>query len=202
MKVRQVFRTYDPGDTLQEAKSAYCRQCGATCSRQLDGLTIRDVCSKCGKIHYQNPAPAVSVLVNGESNVLLCKRAAGYFRGGKWCLPCGFIEFGEDYLTAAIREVKEETGLEVQIQSIISVVTNFFNPDLHTLVVVLSARAVGGELKVGDAENDEVRWFPASKKLPEMAFEADTHIIHRFFETNLAGAPVDEDYWMNSVSRG
>ena len=46
-------------------------------------------------------------------------------------------------LTAAIREVKEETGLDVEIRSILSVVSNFLSPRLHTLAIVLLARAVG-----------------------------------------------------------
>jgi 8-oxo-dGTP diphosphatase len=47
-----------------------------------------------------------------------------------WCLPCGYIEFHEDYLTAARREVKEETGLEVEITALLSVASYFLRPDV------------------------------------------------------------------------
>ena len=61
----------------------------------------------------------------------------------------GFIEYDEDFLTAALREVKEETGLDVEIRSLLSVVSNFLSPRLHTLAIVLLARVVGGELERG-----------------------------------------------------
>ncbi len=194
MEVKQVFKTYNAQDQPPQDKYKYCAVCGGPCTTEKENGTRRSICSKCGNIHYENPYPAVSVLVIDDSNVLLCRRSAHTFQGGKWCLPCGFIEFDEDYLTAAIKEVKEETGFEVQIESIISVVSNFHKSDLHTVVIVLLARPVGGQLCTGDQENDQVQWFPIKGKLPEMAFEADTHIIRRFFETNLVGAPVDRSY--------
>ena len=113
--------------------------------------------------------------------------------GGKWSLPGGFIELDEDFLSACHREVIEETGLSVKIISIISVVSNFFSPELHTLVIVLSARKTGGELRPGD---DMVRleWFPLSGPFPPMAFEADKHIIDRYYKTGIPGTPVDSRF--------
>jgi len=108
-------------------------------------------------------------------------------------LPCGFIEFDEDFLTAARREVQEETGLISEIESIISVMSNYLTPNLHTLVVVLVAHVIGGELCPGD-DLDEVQWFSFSGVLPQMAFEADENIIARYWNTRIKGIPVDEDF--------
>jgi 8-oxo-dGTP pyrophosphatase MutT (NUDIX family) len=66
------------------------------------------------------------VLIEKDGQVLLGQRSGSY-GAGKWGLPQGFIEFDEDFLSAAIREVKEETGLDVEIRSIISVVSNFLS---------------------------------------------------------------------------
>jgi ADP-ribose pyrophosphatase YjhB (NUDIX family) len=132
------------------------------------------------------------VLIEKDGQVLLGRRSGSY-GAKKWGLPQGFIEFDEDFLTAAIREVKEETGLDVGIRSIISVVSNFLSPRLHTLAIVLLARVVGGELCAAD-DLEDVAWFPLSGPLPEMAFEADAHICERYYRTQLEGAPVDPGY--------
>jgi len=132
------------------------------------------------------------VLVERDGHVLLGKRSGSY-GAGQWGLPQGFIEYDEDYLTAAVREVKEKTGLDVEIRSILSVVSNFLSPRLHTLAIVLLAGVLGGELHAAD-DLEAVEWFPLAGPLPEMAFEADAHICERYHRTRLNGAPVDPRY--------
>jgi 8-oxo-dGTP diphosphatase len=134
----------------------------------------------------------VVVVIEQEGAVLLGRRS-GSFGAGKWCLPQGYVEFDDDFLTAARREVKEETGLEVEILSILSVVSNFLSPRLHTLAIILLARVVNGEPIAAD-DLEALAWFPLAEPLPEMAFEADQHIIERVWKTKLEGAPVDPDY--------
>ena len=133
-------------------------------------------------MYYRNPSPGVVVLVEDEDRVLLGKRSDSVFGGGKWCLPGGFIEFNEDFLSTGVREFKEETGLNIEAVSILSVVTNFLSSDLHTLVVVLLGRMMGGHPTPGD-DIAELGWFQMAESLPEMAFEADQHIIERFWKT-------------------
>jgi hypothetical protein len=58
---------------------------------------------------------------------------------------------------------------------------------------VLLAHPVGGTLRAGD-DIDKVEWFSLNGPLPEIAFEADQHIIERYTATRLEGAPVDPDY--------
>lgn len=195
MKPQQVFRAYPQDvDTANQAViNRYCGRCGATCEQQhLEG-GIRSACGACGFIHYKNPQPAIAVLIERDKHFVLGKRISKSLGHGQWCLPCGYVEYHEDYLSAAVREVREETTMDVRIKSIISVVTNYLKPNIHSLVTVLSAEVVNGELNAGDGM-EEVRWFPHTGNFPEMAFEADTHIISRYFETNLIGAPVDLNY--------
>jgi ADP-ribose pyrophosphatase YjhB (NUDIX family) len=104
-------------------------------------------------------------------------------------MPCGFVEYGDDFITAAARETLEETALVVRITGLISAVSNFFDSGLHTLVLVLAAEPLAGT-PGPSSELTEVGWF-APDALPEMAFEADTHIITRYFEAPFSGAPVD-----------
>ncbi len=143
-------------------------------------------------MQFRNPVPGVVVLIEQEGTVLLGKRRGG-FGAGKWGLPQEHIEYDEDFLTAAIREVKEETGLDVEIRSIINVVSNLLSPTLHTLAIVLLAGVAGGELCAGD-DLEALAWVPLSGPLPEMAFEADEWIIERYRKTKPEwGLPLDPD---------
>jgi ADP-ribose pyrophosphatase YjhB (NUDIX family) len=144
-------------------------------------------------VRYRNPFPGVVVLVEDNGRVLLCRRSAQSFLPGRWCLPGGFIEYEEDFLSAGIREVREETGLWVSIASILSIVTNFLAPDLHTLVAVLLGKLTGGSPAPGD-DVVSLDWAPLRGPFPDMAFGADRHIIERYAEGGLAGAPVDPRY--------
>jgi 8-oxo-dGTP diphosphatase len=191
MDAKQVFGRL-PDDFHQLTTVAFCARCGAPCeSRELFGLP-RSVCSACGHIHFVNPTPGVVVVVAEADRVLLGRRGEQTGFGGHWCLPGGHIEFNEDFLTAGLRETREETGVEVEIQGLISVVSNFWAHGGSTLVAVLLASPVGGEPRPSD-ETTEVAWFDWDS-LPEMAFEADVHIIERYFATRHTGAPVDPAY--------
>jgi ADP-ribose pyrophosphatase YjhB (NUDIX family) len=191
MEARQVFYT-DRGRKSEPDRFQFCPQCGAPLVLREKGGKQRPACTNCRFVHFENPLPGAVILIEQDGQVLLGRRS-GKVGTGLWGLPMGYIEHDEDFLTAAIREVKEETGLDVEIRSLLSVVSNFLSPRLHTLAIVLLARVVGGQLEAGD-DLDAVQWFPLSGPLPEMAFEADAHICERYYRTRLAGAPVDPRY--------
>ncbi len=196
MQAKQVFSAYDRGQDCNPGMFTYCPTCGSDLSPKEVGGKTRPACLNCGFVHFKNPSPGVVILIEGQDQVLLGRRSGSY-GAGKWGLPMGFIEFEEDFLSAATREVKEETGLNIEIRSIISVVSNFLSPGLHTLAIVLLARVVGGEARAGD-DLEALQWFPLEGPLPKMAFEADQHIIERYSKTRLKGAPVDPDYTLTA----
>lgn len=194
MDPEQVFSTYEPtSDGLDEV--VYCAKCGSLLEEEENARRRRKVCPDCSSIAHRNPFPAVSILVvdPATDKFVLCRRRRETLRGGKWCLPCGFVEFGEDYLTAALREVREETNLRVEIKGIVSVVTNTFTPQVHSLVIVLLSHLLDGDIRGGD-DADLAAWYRHNAPLPELAFEADRHIIDRYFSTRLLGAPIDPRY--------
>ena len=192
MHVKQVFSNYREQEDIDLGQYKYCPFCGTRLLLKEKGGKQRSACPDCGFVQFRNPVPGVVVLLEKDGEVLLGKRVGSYGEG-KWGLPQGFIEIDEDFLAAAIREVKEETDLDVEIRSIINVVSNFLSPKLHTLAIVLLAGVVAGEPNAGD-DLEILEWFPLSGPLPEMAFEADEHIIERYHKTKLAGLLVDPDF--------
>ena len=190
MKTKQIFETYNREKNRIITKFSYCPRCGARCISTSSVIHSKVRCPRCGFILYQNPSPGVVVLIIDNDMILLGERDNKVFMGGKWSLPGGFIEFDEDFLSAAHRETMEETGLSIKIISIISVVSNFFSPDLHTLVIVLLAQKMSGILRPGD-DMVKLEWFQLSGPFPSMAFEADEHIINRYYTTKIAGTSVD-----------
>src|SRR5277367_6632606 len=121
MEPRQVFRSYDPA-SAPAVVDLHCARCGNVLAPPADGNGRR--CTGCGQVSYRNATPAVSVLVVEGDRIVLGRRAPSAFRGGQWCLPCGFVDWDEDFLAAGRREVLEESGLAVSINSIVSVVSN------------------------------------------------------------------------------
>ena len=190
LKPIQIFNQYDGARSDGLDKVKHCPDCGAPCTIKQVGEEHRRYCDVCEKPHFVNPASSVAILIVENDQFVLCRRIPNSFGGGKWCLPCGFIEFNEDFLTAGVRESKEETGLEIEVLSIISVTSNFLSPQSHTMAVVLLARQTGGTLVGGD-DIDEARWHRLSDPLPPMAFDADRHIIERYASRPFEGAPVE-----------
>ncbi len=187
--MKQVFTAHDGIGDGSQGWYAYCPFCGTELVLKAKAGKQRPVCTACGFVQYRNPLPGVVVVIENDGAVLLGRRRGG-FGAGKWGLPQGYVEYEEDYLTAAIREVKEETGLDVEIRAIINVVSNLLSPDLQTLAIVLRAGVAGGDLRAGD-DLESLEWFPLSGSLPEMAFEADTMIIERVRMKLEAELPVD-----------
>jgi 8-oxo-dGTP diphosphatase len=190
--VKQVFRAHTGQENGNLGRYKYCPFCGTELSQKEKGGKQRPACPNCSFVQFRNPVPGVVVLIEKEGTVLLGRRRGG-FGAGTWGLPQGYVEFDEDFLTAVIREVKEETGLDVEIRSIINMVSNLLSPRLHTLAIVLLAGVVGGELHAGD-DLETLEWVPLSGPLPEMAFEADEWIIERHRMKREEGLPVDSDF--------
>jgi 8-oxo-dGTP diphosphatase len=192
MQAKQVFSTYSGKEDGNLGQFKYCPFCGTQLALKEKGGKQRPACANCGFVQFRNPVPGVVVVIEKEGHVLLGKRRGGFWVG-KWGLPQGYIEFDEDFLSAAIREVKEETGLDVEVRSILNVVSYFLSPRLHTLAIILLAGVIAGELCAGD-DLETLEWVPLSGPLPEMAFEADERIIERYQKTKLEGLPVDPDF--------
>jgi len=192
MQIKQVYVSYDRNESAPASGFRYCPFCRAELVLAERGERPRPTCPQCGFVHFQNPAPAVSVVIVDGERVLLGRRRADP-GAGQWAIPSGYVEYEQDFLTTAVREAKEETGLDVAATAIVNVVSSFLSPRYHFLAVYVAARAVGGTLTAGDDLAD-VAWFPLSGPLPEMAFQEDVDVLHRFARHRSEGLPVDREW--------
>jgi ADP-ribose pyrophosphatase YjhB (NUDIX family) len=172
--MKQAYTHYQPVARTGPAY-VYCPHCGSELAQKWEGHRDRPACDGCGFVQYQNPAPTVSILVVEEGRVLLGQRGGEPGRG-TWALPSGYIEYGDDFLTTAVQEVREETGLEVRIESVLNVVSSFLSERFHFFSLFVTARVLGGELAAGD-DLLAVEWFPVAGPLPPLGFVEDAHAI-------------------------
>jgi len=126
-------------------------------------------CPACGETvqKYRNPFPTVDIIIRVNGGVVLIERKNPPFG---WALPGGFVDYGESLETAAVREAKEETSLDVRL---ISQLGAYSDPDRdprhHTISVVFIADADGLPVAADDALAAEIFTFD---NLPEnMAFD-------------------------------
>lgn len=135
-------------------------------------------CPACGLVVYAKSAPTASALVlDARGRVLLGRRAIEPYLGC-WDTPGGFLDEGEDALDALRRELREETGLDVEPLDFFAVTTDRYGENGHfTLNLYWTARAVAGELIPAD-DVAELRWFAPDELPPreQIAF-ANVHDV-------------------------
>jgi ADP-ribose pyrophosphatase YjhB (NUDIX family) len=150
----------------------YCPACSQQLSRVVDG---RPAC-ECGFVHYNNPVPVVAVMIPREEGLVLVQRGVPPFKG-EWCMPCGYINEHEIPKVAAVREAREETGLDVRLEQILCV-CNPMPGEINQLTITYLARAVGGELRAGD-DALAVDVFPRDR-LPKVCFRSHRMLIDKW----------------------
>ena len=147
----------------------------------------RLVCRDCRQILYVNPAVGVAVVVRRGEEILWGRRRSGRY-GGHWCLPCGYVEWGEEVRAAAIREFQEETGLSVTLGPILAVHSNFHDRERLTVGLWFAGLVTGGTLEPGD-DLDRVDFFPLPSPPALLAFPTDEVVLAELREGKLALIP-------------
>lgn len=139
----------------------------------------RHVCTRCGQVLYQDPKVAVGTIIStSDGRLVLVRRAIepGY---GKWVFPGGYVDRGEEVEAAAIREAKEEAGLDVRLERLINV---YSYPGRPLVVIVYAATVIGGQLCT-DEECLEARLFlPAEIPWDELAFQSTSEGLREYLQ--------------------
>src|SRR6202035_4455759 len=127
----------------------FCPRCGGELERRLLKATepARLVCLRCSFVFYLDPKIAVGTIIRAsEGRLVLVRRAIdpGY---GLWVFPGGYVDRGEPLTSAAIREAREECGLDVRLDHLVNV---YSYPGRAPVIIVYAATAIGGALCVDD----------------------------------------------------
>ncbi len=140
----------------------YCPRCGSSrLSMQEKYGRERMTCATCGFIFFRDPKVGAGVFIEQNGRVLLIRRGVNPGMD-LWCLPSGFIEHDETPEIAAVRETKEETGLEVELDELMGLHSYLDSARGNGILILYRAHAVGGELTPGD-DAKEVRYFSAAE---------------------------------------
>ena len=157
----------------------FCPACGGSLEPRLlkAGDPKRLVCTRCEFVFYLDPKLAVGTIIRDEQDrVVLVRRAIepGY---GKWVFPGGYVDRGEQLQAAALREAREETGLEVRLDRLLNI---YSYPGHVPIIVVYAATMVGGCLGCDD-EGLEARFFePDEIPWDELAFRSTHEALKQF----------------------
>jgi 8-oxo-dGTP diphosphatase len=159
----------------------HCIHCGAKMEEKPSHGRLRPVCPACGHIHFEDPKVAAAVVVERDGRILLVRRYHEPEKG-KWSLPAGFVDGGEDPRAAAVRECLEETGLTIRILGLFDVIYGREHPRGASIVIVYRADVECGTPAAGD-DASEVGFFDASA-LPPLAFRATECVVRSWAEAH------------------
>jgi ADP-ribose pyrophosphatase YjhB (NUDIX family) len=127
----------------------------------------------------------VGALILRKDSILLVERGRQPLKGF-WSLPGGVLELGEQLGDAIVREVKEETGLDVQPVSVVEIFERIMRdkegkPEYHYVLVDYMCKVTGGELAAGD-DSSKVEWVKRKDLAALKLTEGTLPVIERTFE--------------------
>lgn len=141
------------------------------------------VCPSCGAnvAEWKNPIPTVDIIIEVDDRIVLIERGQEPFG---WALPGGYVDYGESLEAAAVREAREETGLDVTLIRQLGAYSDpRRDPRQHNISIVFIAKAEGEPKAGDDARRAELY---SRKRLPNLLFDHEK-IVLDYFRTRRGG---------------
>ena len=149
----------------------FCQRCGnRLAEKAIDGKP-RPYCTSCGYVVFLDPKVAAVALVTLDGKLVLIRRATEPAIG-RWSFPSGYVDRGEAVEKAAVREVKEETGLDVELTGFVGLYSSAGN---QVVLAAYSAEVIGGKLQPGAEALEAALFHP--DELPPLPFPSDEQIV-------------------------
>jgi 8-oxo-dGTP diphosphatase len=162
----------------------YCPLCATPLVEKDIYHALRSACPACNFIHFLDPKLVIVVVVEYEGKLLLGLRNIDPGKG-LWSFVSGYVDRGEKVEEAAVREVKEETNLDVQLDKLLGIYSQNGNP--HVVIGYL-ASVVNNDISAMAGQPDEVSElaFFTCEEMPDLAFPMDKLILHDWFDIRLS----------------
>lgn len=166
----------------------FCPKCGSEDFEIHSPLSRH--CNHCGFTYYQNPrASTAAFILNGKGELLIARRAKEPAKG-TLDLPGGFVDNEETAEQGMVREIKEETGLEITTENIeylfsVPNVYRYSGMDIHTLDLFFLCHVEGEPTVKAEDDAAELTWLPLREVYVErFGLRSIRQAVHRFLARN------------------
>ena len=164
----------------------YCPKCGS------EYFEINDFkskhCSNCGFTYYQNPSSSTAAFILNSKGELLVARRAKDPAKGTLDLPGGFVDNGESGEQGMVREIREETGLDIhELEYLFSIpnVYHYSGMDIHTLDLFFRCHVEDDAVVHVADDASECMWLPLREVYVErFGLRSIREAVHRFLQLN------------------
>jgi ADP-ribose pyrophosphatase YjhB (NUDIX family) len=163
----------------------YCQYCGEKTENKIPNGDdhLRDICTGCNAIHYQNPKIITGVIVEHEGKILLAKRAIEP-RYGTWTVPAGFMELEETAQVGAARECFEETEAKIKNLELFGV----YNTTVNSQVYMMFRAKLDGKHFTETVESLEVKLVdPIDIPWDDLSFPCIVSALKRYVQEMKTG---------------
>jgi ADP-ribose pyrophosphatase YjhB (NUDIX family) len=165
----------------------FCPKCGGGLEKKIvkNNEPGRLVCQSCAFIFYQDPKVVAGTVFTLNGGIVLLKRGVEPALG-KWVFPGGYVDRGEEITLAALREAREEAGIDVRLDHLVNI---YSYAGRSPVIVVYAATMISGELAVDD-EGLEIREFGLDE-IPwdDLAFRSTREALRDYIDGRVT-APV------------